>query len=116
MTMIMNMMKKNALMALVVTLLGVTMISGVASAHTPLFSCWDNGDNTISCEGGYSDGSSAAPAGTAIIVKDAGGSVISSGKLDKTGQLTFNKPSGDYSVTFDGGPGHSVVVNGKDIK
>jgi len=114
MTIMMNMMKKNALLALVVTILGVTLLSGVASAHTPLFSCWDNGDNTISCEGGYSDGSSAA--GTAIIVNDAGGNVISSGKLDKTGQLTFNKPSGDYSVTFDGGPGHSVVVNGKDIK
>ena len=110
----MKMLKKNALHALVVTILGVTMVSGVASAHTPLFSCWDNGDNTISCEGGYSDGSSAA--GTAIIVKDAGGAVISSGKLDKTGQLTLNKPSGDYTVIFDGGPGHTVTVGSKDIQ
>lgn len=110
----MKMMKKNALLVVTAMILGVAMISGVASAHTPLFSCWDNGDNTISCEGGYSDGSSSA--GTAIIVKDAGGNAVFSGKLDKTGQLTFTKPAGEYTVTFDGGPGHTVVVNGKDIK
>ena len=89
-------------------------LAGAAMAHTPLFSCWDNGDGTVSCEGGFSDGSSAA--GTGIIVKDGSGKEIYSGKLDKFGELTFDKPSGAFTVTFDGGPGHSIVIKGEDIQ
>lgn len=107
-------MKKRLWFTMLVAITAVVLVAGTALAHTPLFSCWDNGDGTISCEGGYSDGSSAA--GTAINVTDANGGIIFSEKLDKFGQLTFNKPAGEYSVTFDGGPGHSVTVNGKDIK
>ncbi|MBK1637032.1 hypothetical protein CKO19_14985, partial [Rhodovulum adriaticum] len=33
---------------------------GLAQAHTPLCACYDNGDGTVLCEGGFSDGSSAA--------------------------------------------------------
>ena len=33
--------------------------AGVALAHTPLCSCYDNGDGSVECEGGFSDGSSA---------------------------------------------------------
>ena len=29
-------------------------------AHTAIMSCFDNGDDTITCEGGFSDGSSAS--------------------------------------------------------
>lgn len=36
------------------------ILAGQAFAHTPLCSCYDNGDETIICEGGFSDGSSAA--------------------------------------------------------
>ena len=92
------------------TILGVMP----ALAHTPLFSCWDNGDGTVSCEGGFSDGSSAA--GTTIQVKDGNETVIFSGKLDKFGELTFDRPEGRFTVTFDGGPGHSIVIRGEDIK
>ena len=33
-----------------------------ALAHSAVCSCFDNGDDTITCEGGFSDGSSAAGA------------------------------------------------------
>lgn len=75
---------------------------------------WDNGDETLSCEGGYSDGSSAA--GTTIKVQDPKGKVIFTGKLDKNGELTFKKPKGEFTVTFDGGPGHSVTIKSSNIK
>lgn len=104
--------KRITSMMLLVFVLSV-VFTGAALAHTPLFSAWDNGDGTISCEGGYSDGSSAA--GTTINVA-SGGSIVFSGKLDKFGELTFKKPSGDFTVTFDGGPGHSITVDGKNIK
>jgi len=56
------------------TLFGLLTLPGLALAHTPLFSCFDNADGTIYCEGGFSDGSSAA--GVAILVKDGNGEVI----------------------------------------
>lgn len=97
-----------------IAMLIVVLFAGAAAAHTPLFSCWDNGDGTLSCEGGFSDGSSAA--GIEVRVVDDKGAVIYSGKLDEFGELTFNKPKGAYSVVFDSGPGHSITVKGSDIK
>ena len=92
----------------------VLVFAGVAAAHTPLFSCWDNGDGTLSCEGGFSDGSSAA--GMEVRVTDDKDAVVFSGKLDEFGELTFDKPAGTYTVTFDAGPGHSITIKGADVK
>ena len=92
----------------------VVASAGVALAHTPLFSCWDNGDGTLSCEGGFSDGSSAA--NMPIRVTNEKDEVIFEGKLDESGELTFNKPEGVFSVTFDGGPGHMLTVKSSEIK
>ncbi|MFO7783309.1 MAG: hypothetical protein ACQET7_04645 [Thermodesulfobacteriota bacterium] len=92
--------------------LGIFLYSQ-ASAHTPLCSCYDNGDGTITCEGGFSDGSSAA--GVETRVKDKGGKVLTQGKMDEYSEFTFDKPSGDYTVEFDAGEGHIVEVDGKEI-
>ncbi len=27
--------------------------TGISQAHTPLFSCYDNGDGSVTCEGGF---------------------------------------------------------------
>lgn len=105
---------KKKISLLVAAALFTLCLAGAAAAHTPLFSCWDNGDGTVSCEGGFSDGSSAA--GTTITVKDGGDKVILSEKLDKHGELTFDRPDGAFTVTFDAGPGHSIVIKGEDIK
>ena len=84
-----------------------------ALAHTPLCSCYDNGDETITCEGGFSDGSSGAMAD--IRVEDKDGKVILKGKMDEDSEFTFDKPKVPYKVLFDAGPGHVVEVKGEDI-
>jgi len=89
------------------------LLAGSASAHTPLCSCYDNGDGTITCEGGFSDGSSAA--GVAMRVKGKGGKIVIEGRMDEYSEFTFDKPSGTYTVEFDAGEGHHVEVDGKEI-
>lgn len=93
-------------------ILGLAM-TPAAFGHTPLCSCWDNGDGTITCEGGFSDGSSAA--GVGIRVEDDGGETLAEGKMDEFSEFTFDKPSGPYKVMFDAGEGHVVEVPGKEI-
>lgn len=88
-------------------------ISTSALAHTPLFSCYDNGDGTVTCEGGFSDGSSAA--GVAVHIFDADGKALQETKLDEFSEITFKKPEGDYKVQFDAGEGHKIDVAGGDI-
>ena len=88
-------------------------MAGQALAHTPLCSCYDNGDGTITCEGGFSDGSSAA--GVIMRAVDSSGKIIIEGKMNEDSEFTFKKPGGDYSVIFDAGPGHSVEVPGSEI-
>ena len=88
-------------------------LSPQAIAHTPLCSCYDNGDGTITCEGGFSDGSSGAMA--AMMVKDKDGKVLLKGKMDEDGEFTFDRPKVRYRVFFDAGPGHEVEVKGEDI-
>ena len=88
------------------------LLAAQGFAHTPLCSCWDNGDGTITCEGGFSDGSSAS--GVKIYVQKDGKKVVS-GEMDEFSEYTFDKPEGDYTVIFDAGEGHAVKVKGKDI-
>jgi hypothetical protein len=103
--------RKTIMNSLLITSL---LTASAAFAHSPMCTCYDNGDNSITCEGAFSDGSSAA--GTAMQVKGTDGKVITHGKMDKTGNYTFKKPVGDYKVVFDGGPGHQIEINGKSIK
>ncbi len=92
---------------------GFMLMSASAMAHTPLFSCYDNGDGTITCEGGFSDGSSAA--GVAVHILDGSGNALQETKLDEFSELTFDKPKGEYTVQLDAGEGHSIEVPGSDI-
>jgi hypothetical protein len=93
----------------------VTLAVGTTSAlaHTPLISCYDNGDGTVLCEGGFSDGSSAA--GVAIRVVDAKDNVVLEGEMSEYSEFEFDKPNGDYTVVFDAGPGHDIEIAGSDI-
>jgi hypothetical protein len=97
----------------VLALLFGVFAAGSAWAHTPIFACYDNGDGTITCEGGFSDGSSAA--GVTVYILDDSGAVLQKSKLDEFSELTFDKPSGDYLVKFDAGEGHRVEVLGSEI-
>jgi len=102
----------------------IFFLASQASAHTPLCSCYDNGDGTITCEGGFSDGSSAAGVvmrivdkdGKVISVKDENGNDIRlEGKMNEDSEFTFIKPEIPYKVIFDAGPGHEVTVKGEEI-
>lgn len=84
-----------------------------AFAHTPLCDCWNESDGTVTCEGGFSDGSSAA--GVAMSVVDASGKVIESGKLNELSEFSFKRPEGDFTVRFEGGEGHSLEIPGSKI-
>ncbi len=84
-----------------------------AYAHTPLCSCYDNGDGTVLCEGGFSDGSSAS--GVAMRVTDSSGNVVLEGAMSEDSEFEFDKPKGDYKVIFDAGPGHKIEIDGGDI-
>ena len=96
-----------------VVFFGFLVFPGLCLAHTPLFSCFDNGDGTIFCEGGFSDGSSAA--GVPILIKNASGEVITSVELSRNSDIEFDKPEGEYSVTFDAGEGHEIKILGSQI-
>jgi type 1 fimbria pilin len=106
----MDMKKTMTLLALTAALL---LIAATAFAHTPLCSCFDNGDGTVTCEGGFSDGSSAS--GVGMAVKDASGKVLIEGKMSENSDFEFEKPKGDYMVIFDAGEGHLIEIPGKDI-
>ncbi len=89
------------------------MASTQARAHSPLCSCLDNGDGTITCEGGFSDGSSAS--GVEVRVVDGQEKVLFKGKMAKIGEYTFRKPNVPFTFIFDAGPGHVVKIKGNEI-
>lgn len=106
-------MRLNRLAAAMPAALVAFAMASAAFAHTPLCSCYDNGDGTVLCEGGFSDGSSAA--GTRMAVVDAEGTVLIEGALDDFGEFIFDAPDGDYTVVFDAGDGHQIEIPNEDI-
>lgn len=89
-----------------------TVLSGSAFAHTALMSCFDNGDGTVTCEGGFSDGSSAS--GVDFYIKKDG-KTQNEVKFDEFGEVTFKKPDGAYSAYLYAGEGHEIEVKSSDI-
>jgi len=85
-----------------------TFLAGHACAHSPFCRCIDNGDETITCTGGFSDGSSAC--GAVISVKDKSGKTLHAGKMDEDSEHTFDKPKVPYAVYFDAGPRHMIEI------
>ncbi len=85
-----------------------------AQAHNAICDCFDNGDDTITCEGGFSDGGKAV--GVPVRVLDGAGKVLIDGKMTDKSDYTFAKPKVDYRVEFDAGQGHVVTIDGRDIE
>jgi len=94
------------------SLLIILIISSGLFAHTPLLTCIDEGDGTITCEGGFSDGSSAGGVDFRV---EQNGKVLIQTKLNSTSEVNFKKPSGDYVVVFDAGDEHRVYLKSSDI-
>ncbi len=84
-----------------------------AHAHSALLNCFDNADGTFTCQGGYSDGSSAT--GIRIVVKDDSGNTLQEATLNADSEVVLPRPQQNFSVLFDGGSGHSVEIPGESI-
>lgn len=96
-----------------VALSAVLVLGGSSAfAHTALMSCFDNGDGTVTCEGGFSDGSSAGGVGFYLLQGDK---KLNETKLNEFGEVSFKKPSGEYIAVLNGGEGHMVQVKSNDI-
>ena len=88
------------------------IISGNTMAHTALMACYDEGNGYVNCEGGFSDGASAEGVEFRI---EQNGSVIMRTKLDEFGEVYFEKPASSFTVVLNGGEGHVVHIDGRDI-
>lgn len=82
-------------------------------AHTPIVACYDNADGTVLCEGGFSDGASAA--GVRMRVKDRRGRVLMEASMNEHSEFVFERPRGAFSVQFDAGERHRIEINSDDI-
>jgi len=101
-----------------ITLLTLTILLSLSIAtsalgHTALCACFDNGDGTITCEGAFSDGSSAA--GVTMRLLDKNNKLILESRLNADSEFTFDKPETSFKVQFDAGPGHEVEILSSEI-
>ena len=92
----------------------LALAATAAYAHNAICDCFDNGDETITCEGGFSDGGKAV--GVPVHVLDQSGKVLIDGKMTDKSDFTFAKPKVDFRVEFDAGQGHVVTIDGRDIE
>ena len=91
-----------------------TAAAAPALAHNAICDCFLNGDGTITCEGGFSDGSTAA--GIPLRVIDRDGKVLIDGAMSEKSEFTFNTPDVAFRVEFDAGEGHVIRIDGRDIE
>jgi hypothetical protein len=89
-------------------------VAAVAHAHNAICSCFENSNDTITCEGGFSDGGKAA--GVPLRVFDQSGKVLIDGVMSKNSDFTFPKPKVPFRVEFNAGEGHIVKIDGRDIE
>lgn len=97
-------------LALPLLLLG---LAGPALAHNPMCQCEPIEGEQIKCTGGFSDGSGAPGVTLDVIGYDE--TVLVPGKLGDDSTLTFKRPTGEFYVLFDAGPGHVVEIDYADI-
>lgn len=94
--------------------LALSVLVAPAFAHNAICDCYLDGDDTITCEGGFSDGSTAV--GVPVRVVDRDGKVLLDGAMDENSVFTFEKPDVVFKVEFDAGEGHVVQIDGRDIE
>lgn len=97
-----------------IALLPLSGLALLAHGHNAICDCYDNGDDTVTCEGGFSDGGPAV--GVPVRVLDVAGKILIDGAMSEHSDFTFAKPDGDFRVEFDAGEGHVVQIDGRDIE
>lgn len=80
-------------------------------AHSLLLNVFDNEDNTITVEGIFNTGESAAGA---LIMLEAlnSGEILFKQRLLDDSELTIKIPKEPYKIILDGGEGHTIVKDG----
>ena len=97
-------------MKLICTLFALALMaaSPLLFAHTPLFDCFDNGDDTLTCEGGFSDGASATGVGVRMV--DAQGNSHSFKPAYDAIQWEHNKHAKElFAAWCEGRTGYPLV-------
>ena len=97
-----------------ILLLPLAAMVQLAYAHSPICDCYDDGDNSITCEGGFTDGAPAV--GIPMRILDGTGKVLIEGAMSDQSDFTFTKPEGNFHVEFEGGVGHVIQIDGRDIE
>jgi len=104
-------------MARIHPVFSVVALCGLAStafAHNAICDCFLNDDGSITCEGGFSDGSTAS--GIPVRVMDRDGKVLIDGAMNDKSEFTFEPPAVAFKVEFDAGEGHVITIDGRDIE
>lgn len=96
----------------IIITLALVLTASAVFAHTALMACFNESDGTITCEAGFSDGSSAS--GSKFRVEQDG-KVIYEATFDQNSEVNFEKPEGEFQAVYDAGVGHRVTVQSKDI-
>ncbi|MCG8553044.1 MAG: hypothetical protein MI799_21765 [Desulfobacterales bacterium] len=102
-------MKKNLFILFAVPI-ALMLVTGPAFGHTLFMNLTDNEDGTVSVEGMFSTGATAA--NLPLYLMDKNEKQILKIKLDENGEAEFNIPDQPYTVFLDGGPGHTVREDG----
>ncbi len=105
---------KAELSAALASLIFGLAVSPVAVAHNAICNCYEEPDNQVLCEGGFSDGASAE--GVDIRVLDDRERVLLEGKMDADSIFTFDRPDVFFHVIFDAGDNHRVVIYEDEIE
>ncbi len=98
--------------AFLAALAAVLCMTSSAFAHYPFCVCAKEGDKIV-CKGGFSDGTSAEGVKLDVIAYDE--KVLAANKFGPDSVVRFERPSGEFFVLFDAGPGHVVEVDWRDI-
>ena len=99
---------------IVFSIVGLAVLATPAVAHNAICDCFLNDDGTITCEGGFSDGSTAT--GIPVRIIDRDGKVLIDGAMNDKSEFTFATPDVAFKVEFDAGEGHVITIDGRDIE
>ena len=89
-------------------------LAGPAAAHSPIMTCYDNGDETVTCEAGFSDGASATGSQIALMTEDQ--RLLGAGEVDEAGGYTFDYPDADFfEIQFISDSAHTLTLYSDEI-
>jgi hypothetical protein len=89
--------------------------TGIALAHSPIMSCFENEDKTVTCEAGYSDG--APSTGQQFAAFSLDGRLLFEDTFTDNSDYTFTPPdlADGFYVEFIGDAAHTVIIYNDEI-